>query len=27
MEQLQHAGADEVLPDLSDTGRVLSLLI
>jgi phosphoglycolate phosphatase len=27
MEQLKTAGADEVLRDLSDTGRVLSLLI
>ncbi|MGH9219762.1 MAG: HAD family hydrolase, partial [Vicinamibacterales bacterium] len=27
MEQLKTAGADEVLCDLSDTGRVLSLLI
>ena len=27
LAQLQHAGADEVLPDLSDTQRVLSLLI
>lgn len=27
IEQLKDAGADEVLPDLSDTGHVLSLLI
>lgn len=27
MEQLKEAGADEVLPDLSDTERVISLLI
>jgi phosphoglycolate phosphatase len=27
LAQLHHAGADEVLPDLSDTQRVLSLLI
>lgn len=27
MAQLKEAGADEVLPDLSDTGRVLKLLV
>ena len=27
VEQLREAGADEVLPDLSDTGRVLALLV
>lgn len=27
VEQLREAGADQVLPDLSDTGRVLALLV